>query len=238
MKCYRFLILICGFSLLAGNPICKAQNSSAPNTRFDALVSEQMNEFMVRDYWQQSGILLELMDIQPMETVADIGCGVGYFALKLAERVGPDGKVIALDIDIAKLNQLRLLKRYGKLEQMEILKNETDDLKLKASSIDKIVILNTYHELSDIETILAQCKIALKPNGKIFIIDKVSDKMDNDKASRKKLVKNHFIRRNMVEAELSSAGFKVNKGIDKYVKNDKVESTKKTNWFVVVASKE
>lgn len=238
MKCYRCLILYYAFLLLAGSSVCNAQNSAAANTRFDALINKQMSEFVARDYWQQPAILLDLMDIQPAETIADLGCGVGYFAVKLAERVGPDGKVIALDIDDTKLNQLHLLRRYGQLAQMEILKNERDNLKLTASSLDKIVILNTYHELADIESLLAQCKTALKPNGKIFIIDKVSDRMDNDKSSRKKLVKNHFIRRNIVEAELVSAGFKVTQGIDKYVKNEKAESTKKTNWFVVVASKE
>ncbi|MCE7991953.1 MAG: methyltransferase domain-containing protein [Roseivirga sp.] len=238
MKCSKYLILFLTASLLLNSHVSTAQSSAAGNTRFDALVSEQMNEFMVRDYWQKPEILLKLMDIQPAESIADLGAGRGYFSLKLAERVGPDGKVIALDIDVTRLNQLRLLKRYGQLEQLEIVRNETDDLQLKAASLDKIVILNSYHELSDIETILKQCRVALKPQGKVFIIDKVSDKMDNDKTSRKKLVKNHFIRRNMVEQELQSAGFSLLKGIDKYIEGDKAEATRKTNWFVVVAARE
>lgn len=237
MKCSKYLILFLTASLLLSSHVCTAQNA-AGNTRFDALVSEQMNKFMARDYWQKPEILLELMDIQPAESIADLGCGKGYFSLKLAERVGPDGKVIALDIDATSINQLRLLKRYGQLEQLDIIRNEVDDLKLKTASLDKIVILNTYHELADIETILKQCRAALKPQGKIFIIDKVSDKMDNDKTSRKKLVKNHFIRRNMVEEELKSAGFSLTKGMDKYTENDQAEATRKTNWFVVVATKE
>lgn len=237
MKCSKYLIIFLTASLLLSSHVCTAQ-STAGNTRFDALISEQMNEFMARDYWQKPEFLLELMDIQPAESIADLGSGRGYFALKLAERVGPDGKVVALDIDATRINQLRLLKRYGQLEQLDIIRNEVDDLKLKAASLDKIVILNTYHELTDIETILKQCRAALKPQGKIFIIDKVSDKMDNDKASRKKLVKNHFIRRNMVEEELKSAGFNLTRSMDKYTENDQAEATRKTNWFVVVATKE
>lgn len=221
--------------LLAARPGL-AQN--AANTRFDALVSEQMMEFTNRDYWQKPAILLELMDIQPAETVADLGCGTGYFTLKLVKQVGPDGKVVALDNDVTKLNKLRLLKRYGSLEQLEIVQNKPDDLKVTASSLDKIIILNAYHEFSDVETLLAQCKAALKPGGKVYIIDKVSDKMDNDKSSRKKLVKNGFIRRNIIEKELNSAGFTLSKGIDKYIENDKAEETRKINWFVVVATKE
>ncbi len=213
-----------------------AQNSA--NTRFDALVSEQMMEFTNRDYWQKPAILLELMDIQPAETVADLGCGTGYFTLKLVEQVGPDGKVIALDNDVAKLNRLRLLKRYGSLEQLEIVQNKPDDLKVKASSLDKIVILNAYHEFSDVETLLAQCKAALKPGGKVYIIDKVSDKMDNDKSSRKKLVKNDFITRNIAEKELKAAGLSIAQSMDKYIENEKVEETRKINWFVVIATKE
>lgn len=238
MKCSKLLFRLCVIVLLLSPALSRAQSSQAANTRFDALVNEQMSEFMGRDYWQKPALLLELMDIQPAETVADLGCGTGYFSLKLAEEVGPDGKVIALDIDVAKLNRLRLLKRYGDLKQLEIVQNKPNDLKVADSSLDKIVILNAYHEFTDIETILAQCKAALKPEGKIFIIDKVSDKMDNDKASRKKLVKNSFIRRNIVEQELSSAGFSLSSGIDKYIENDKAEETRKTNWFVIVATKE
>lgn len=215
----------------------QAQGSSAGSTRFDAMVNEQMSEFMVRDYWQKPALLLELMDIQPAETVADLGCGTGYFSLKLAEQVGPDGKVIALDIDAAKLNKLKLIKRYADVGQLEIVQNAPDDLKVAESSLDKIIVLNAYHEIKEIETVLAQCMKALKAGGKIFVIDKVSDKMDSDKVSRKKLVKNEFIRRSFVEDELTSAGFRITEAKDKYIENEKAEATRKTNWFVVVAAK-
>lgn len=217
--------------------LVQAQSSSTGNTQFDAMVNEQMSEFMVRDYWQKPALLLELMDIQPAETVADLGCGTGYFSLKLAEQVGPDGKVIALDIDMAKLNKLKLIKRYAGVGQLEIIQNNPGDLKVADSSLDKIVVLNAYHEIKEIETVLAQCLKALKPGGKVFVIDKVSDKMDNDKVSRKKLVKNEFIRRSFVEEELTSAGFNVTEVKDKYIENEKAEATRKTNWFVVIAAK-
>ncbi|GEM_PF-2387410 len=215
----------------------QAQGSSTGNTRFDAMVNEQMSEFMVRDYWQKPALLLELMDIQPAETVADLGCGTGYFSLKLAEQVGPDGKVIALDIDAAKLNKLKLIKRYADVGQLEIVQNTPDDLKVAESSLDKIIVLNAYHEIEEIETVLAQCMKALKAGGKIFVIDKVSDKMDSDKVSRKKLVKNEFIRRSFVEDELTSTGFRITEAKDKYIENEKAEATRKTNWFVVIATK-
>ncbi|GAB5528115.1 MAG: hypothetical protein Roseis2KO_59870 [Roseivirga sp.] len=236
MKCYKSLIWLCVLVVLLAARPGLAQN--AAHTRFDALVNEQMTEFMGRDYWQKPAILLELMDIQPAETVADLGCGTGYFSLKLIKQVGPDGKVIALDNDATKLNRLRLLKRYGSLEELEIVQNQPDDLKVAASSLDKIIIFNAYHEFSDVETLLAQCRAALKPGGKVYIIDKVSDKMDNDKSSRKKLVKNHFITRKLVEEELKAASFGITQSMDKYTENEKAEETRKTNWFVVVATKE
>lgn len=222
-------------ALLVVPRLSRAQSATG-NTSFDALVMEHLSGFMTRDYWQKPAILLDLMDIQPAEIIADLGCGMGYFTVKLAERVGPDGKVTALDIDNYKLNQLRLIKRYDNLEQIEIVKNNADDIKLAAGSCDKIVLLNTYHELTDFKEVLAQCKKALKPNGKIYIIDKVADKMDTDETKRKKLTKNHFIRRPMVEKELITAGFTLQEGIDKYLKDKKDLSIKKTNWFIVVAS--
>lgn len=232
MKCFKRVIPAFAFLLLVLN------QSSSAQTSFDKMVNELMTGFMSRDYWQKPDTLLAIMDIQPAEKVADLGCGYGYFSLKLAERVGPDGKVFALDVDVEKVNKLRLLKRYGTLEQLEVIHNAPDNLKLAEQSLDKIFVLNTYHELSDLENILSQCKDALKPGGSIYIIDKVSDKLDNDKASRKKLVKNHFIRRPMVEQELTDAGFEVTLSIDKYTGEKKTIETEKLNWFVVVAQKQ
>jgi ubiquinone/menaquinone biosynthesis C-methylase UbiE len=232
MKCFKYHILA---SLLVFLLVPKWNWAQSG---YEEIVTEEMDDFIARDYWQRPDILLNLMDIQPTEIVADLGCGTGYFSIKLADRVGPDGEVIALDIDKRKLQRLKLLKRYGGLDQLKIVHSSAQDAQLTANSYHKIVLLNTYHEIEAFEEILEQCKRALKPEGKIYIIDKVSDKMDNDKTSRKKLVKNHYITRSMVEEELKTSGFIISKGIDKYLKNGTDRNVKKMNWFIVVASVE
>lgn len=197
------------------------------------MISEKMTEFTQRDFWQNPDTLLALMKIEPAEHIAEIGAGEGYFSVKLAEQVGPDGKLIALDIDDNQLNVLRLIKRYSELEQLEIIKNQASQLDLEKASLDKVVMVNSYHELINYESILKQCLNALKPGGNIFIIDKCDGKLDNDKAARKKLFKKKNIRLSMVAEDLKNAGFKVNLELDQYTKQNG-----KVNWFMVAASKE
>ena len=104
---------------------------------------------------------------------------------------------------------------------------------LEAASLDKVVMVNTYHEIVEYESILKQCLEALKPGGSIWIVDSCDDKLDNDKAARKKLFKKHSIRMSMVSEDLNNAGFKVNLELEKYT-----QQNRKINWFAVAASKE
>jgi len=228
MTCFRNYIAYFVFLFLLFSTTAKAQSS-----RFDNMVMEKTMEFTLRDIWQKPDTLLTLIGIEPAEKVAEIGAGEGYFSVKLAEQVGPDGKLLALDIDPERLNVLRLLKRYGQFEQIEIVENKPKQLDLKAASLDKVVMVNTYHEIEDFEAILKQCFEALKPGGSIYIIDSYDTKLDNDKASRKKLFKKHSIRPVMVASDLEAAGFSVKNQLDKYTKQPE-----KIEWFYIAASKE
>lgn len=196
------------------------------------MVNEMMISFLQRDAWQKPDTLIKIMAIEPVETVAEIGADRGYFTLKLAEQVGPDGKVLALESDKVNLNKLKLLKRYDKIEQIEIVKLTPNKLDLEAASCDKIVMLGSYHGFVNYEGLLKQCREALKPGGKIYIIDRCPAKMDNDKAVRKKLFKKQAIRLNMVSEDLTTAGFSIAESREKYTVQDN-----KINWFVVVGAK-
>ena len=208
----------------------KAQG--AADQQFDLMVHEIMMDFLQRDAWQKPDTLLNIMAIEPVESIAEIGAGRGYFTLKLAKQVGPDGKILALDGNSVNLNKLKLLKRYDKIEQMEVGALNLDNLKLEAASFDKIVMLGTYHGIAGYEDLLKQCREALKPGGKIIIIDRCPAKMDNDKADRKKLFKKKGIRLDMVSSDLTAAGFSLEASREKYTVEDK-----KINWFVVVGAK-
>lgn len=229
MRCSKYFIgLLCGFLVLGLQAF--GQNA---DSQLDAFATDQLNGFLLRDIWQKPDTLLQIMQIKPAEAIAEIGAGEGYFTLKLAHQVGPDGKVLALDIDQTRLNKLKLVKRYSQQYQIEIIQNQPDKLGLKDNSLDKIVMVNTYHELADYEAILKQCRAALKPKGQLFIIDSCNARLDNEKTSRKKLFNKHSIRLAMVEEDLKTAGFNINLMVDKYTKQPE-----NINWFIITANKE
>ena len=229
MKCCRLfistLLLILSFSYQT-----KAQG--AAEQRFDAMVNEIMMGFLNRDAWQNTDTLLKVMAIEPMERIAEVGAGEGYLTLKLAREVGPDGKLQALESNSFYINKLKLLKRYDNLEQIEVIKIQPNALKLEAQSLDKVVLMDNYHGFTDYEDLLKQCREALKPGGKIFIIDSCVAKMDNDKAVRKKLFKKQSIRAAMVGADLEANGFSLEQTLDKFTVQEG-----KINWFMVVGKK-
>ena len=229
MKCCKLfisaLLLILSFSFQT-----KAQG--AADQRFDAMVNEIMMGFLNRDSWQKADTLLKVMAIEPMESIAEVGAGEGYLTLKLAREVGPDGKLQALESNSYYINKLKLLKRYDNLEQIEVIKIQPNVLKLEAQSLDKVVLMNNYHGFTDYEGLLKQCREALKPGGKIYIIDSCVAKMDNDKAVRKKLVKKQSIRAAIVNADLEANGFSLEQTLDKFTVQDG-----KINWFMVVGKK-
>lgn len=230
MRCCKLAIGLVCYLLSFSSPL-NAQELPPIDPRFEALINEQMMVFLKRDSWQKPQAILDLMAIEPGEQVAEIGAGEGYFTLKLAERVGPDGKVVALEASSVSLNKLRLLKRYSQLDQVEIIQIATEELKLNPRSLDKIIMLQTYQTLTDFERILEQCKAALKPGGKLYIIDRCNAKLDNDKATRKKLIKKNSIRLSMVEADVKAAGFSVSQSIDKFTVQDG-----NINWFALEAT--
>lgn len=228
MKCSK--VYIAHFVLLL---LLSYQPVQSQDTSFDALVGEKMMGFTQRDFWQKPDTILAAMKIEPAEHVAEIGAGEGYFTLKLAQQVGPDGKLLALDEDDTRLNVLKLLVRYSKLSQVEIRQNGPNQLGLEPGSLDKVVMLKTYYQMENYESVLQQCIAALKPGGKIFIIDSCVDRLDNDKSSRKKLFKNESITADLVSTDLEKAGFNISQRLDEFTKQ-----IGRISWFLVEGSKQ
>lgn len=104
-------------------------------------------------------------------TVADIGAGSGYFTVRLAERVGPSGRVYANDL------QPEMLKMLGARLAREAVANVTmvhgaiDDPKLPALSIDLALMVDVYHELSEPQAMLRAIRAALKPGGRLVLLE-------------------------------------------------------------------
>src|SRR5262247_2175009 len=123
-----------------------------------------------RDAWQRPGEVMDALGAKPGKRVADIGCGYGYFTFRLAARVGAEGKVYAVDIDEEAINKVRQRKEREKLEQIEPILGESADPRLP-NDLDAVMIVDTYHEFREYDRTMQAVFRALKPGGRLVIID-------------------------------------------------------------------
>jgi predicted methyltransferase len=123
-----------------------------------------------RDEWQRPGEVMDALGVKSGHRVADIGCGYGYFTFRLAARVGAEGKVYAVDIDSEAVDKVRRRKDLEKLEQVEPIQGESADPRLP-NGLDAVLIADTYHEFRDYDRMMQAVFRALKPGGRLALID-------------------------------------------------------------------
>ena len=123
-----------------------------------------------RDEWQRPGEVLDALGVKTGHRVADIGCGYGYFTFRLAARVGAEGKVYAEDIDSAAIDKVRQRKEREKLDHVEPILGEAADPRLP-NDLDAVLIVDTYHEFRDYDRMMQAVFRALKPGGRLALID-------------------------------------------------------------------
>ncbi|GEM_PF-1171887 len=123
-----------------------------------------------RDEWQRPAEVFDALAVKPGHRVADIGSGWGYFTFRLAGRVGAEGKVFAVDIDEEAINKVRQRKERENLKQVEAILSAADDPRLPPD-LDLVLIVDSYHEFRDYDRIMQAVFRALKPGGRLGLID-------------------------------------------------------------------
>lgn len=123
-----------------------------------------------RDAWQRPAEVFDALAVKPGHRVADIGSGFGYFTFRLAARVGAEGKVFAVDIDKEAIDKVRRRKEREKLAQVEPILGESHDPHLP-NDLDSVLIVDSYHEFRDYDRMMQAAFRALKPGGRLVIID-------------------------------------------------------------------
>ena len=114
---------------------------------------------------------LDAIQVVRGSTVADVGAGSGYMTVRMARRVGPTGKVYATDIQPEMLVLLRQrLVREG-VSNVEPVLGQTDDPRLPRAAIDLILMVDVYHELSEPQRMLRRMGDALKPDGRLVLLE-------------------------------------------------------------------
>ena len=128
-----------------------------------------------RDKWQRPQEVMDALGIKTGSAVADVGCGSGYFTFKLAQRVGREGEVYAEDIDEEEVAKIRHRAEDEGLTQVRPLVGVADDPRLPATSLDVVLVVNSYHEWREYDRMLRHLFAALKPGGLLAIIDSVAE---------------------------------------------------------------
>ena len=103
--------------------------------------------------------------------VADVGAGVGYFTWRLAERVGPTGKVYANDIQQPMLDELRRNMRQRGLTNFETVLGDQSDPHLPLAKLDLVLLVDVYHEFSQPQKMLDHIRASLKPDGRLVLLE-------------------------------------------------------------------
>jgi len=116
-----------------------------------------------------SGIIASI-GLEPGMSVADIGAGTGFFSFPFSVAVGPDGKVMAIDISPEMLETLGAKVTEGELTNIEAMASTEESIPAENGSADLAFMSNVFHELDGDSTLLEVRRI-LKPGGKLAIID-------------------------------------------------------------------
>ena len=168
MRVVASLLALALVLLLAAQPVA-AQSKSAHGKLFppgDLGLLESPD----RDLWQLPGQIMDALGIAERSVVADVGAGAGWFTIRLARRVGPNGIVYAEDIQPQMLEATgRRVSKEG-LRNVQTVRGTADDPRLPKNTLDAVLLVDIYHELDNPVALLRNTAISLKPHGRMGVV--------------------------------------------------------------------
>ena len=182
-----------------------------------------------RDLWQQPAAILQALAIRPGDVIADLGCGSGYFSLKLSPQTGKTGRVYAEDIRRLPLIFLWFRAMEKGDRNIAIVHGDPADPHLPVNQVNDFLILNTYHELADSQAILAHVRESLVARGRLVIVDRTPNPSHEGDGG----LAEHEISSERVETELRQAGFEIAARQDRFIAMDPDNES----WWLIVALK-
>lgn len=161
-----------------------------------------------RDREEATLLMREQLKLKPGMAVCDMGSGNGYHTLPMAEAVGKEGKVYAVEVQPEMIEMLHQRAKEKGISNIVSIIGEFHDPKLPAASCDMIVLVDVYHEFSHPEQMLAGMKKALKPDGVIVMVE---FRAEDDSVPIKP---EHKMTKAQISKELTSNGFKLVREFD------------------------
>ncbi len=164
---------VCLFVCLAAS-LCAEQIHPITGRHIASVMSVDGAGWLVRperEAEEAPDAALDAIGIPKGATVADIGAGAGYFTWRLAERVGPVGKVYGNDIQPQMLDLLRKNIDARHLTNVETVLGAIDDPKLPAGRMDLVLLVDVYHEFTEPEKMLRKLRESMKPDGRLVLLE-------------------------------------------------------------------
>lgn len=183
-----------------------------------------------RDHWQKSQDLINELGLHRGGQVADIGCHEGYMTVKLSAVVGHSGKVYAVDTEQKKLDRLKMVLEKRGITNVVPIKGQYDNPLLPANSLNAVIILDTYHEMVEHESMLRHIKMALKPGGWLILCEAIAD--SRRASTRQDQERKHELGIQYALEDVKKAGFTIVRQLDPYI--DRTEEKGDKMWLLVV----
>jgi SAM-dependent methyltransferase len=176
----RTLFLVLALASVSGcKPLEEANGRPATSTEFPRAyrpVSKagdtQYSTEAARDEAGEAKFVMDWAGIKLGTTVADIGAGEGYYTIRLGERVGPKGRVLAQDINRGALDRLGERVTREQLDNVAIKEGAVDDPRLPEHSFDRVFMVHMYHEVGEPYAFLWRLRPALADGGEVIVVDR------------------------------------------------------------------
>ena len=171
-----------------------------------------------RDERLQINRVMHMLGIAPGKSVADIGAGSGWFTVRAARRVTSSGTVYAVDINPEAVQYIEGRAKKEQLQNVKTIRSKPDDPQIPPHSIDAVLLLKTYHEVTHPVVLLRNLRTSLKPGAQIGIIDRNGNG------------ENHGVSKDVVVREAAQAGYELRDSQD-FVKADGMD------YFLIFTAK-
>ncbi len=175
----KMMVLTLAILLIGGcqQNATEAQNPTSlefprPERTVSAVGDTEFSTEAARDEAGEAEYVMDWAGIQLGTTVADIGAGEGYYTIRLADRVGPKGRVLAQDINRGALNRLGERVTREQLDNVAIKEGAVDDPRLPENSFDRIFMVHMYHEVEEPYAFLWRMRPALAKGGQVIVVDR------------------------------------------------------------------
>lgn len=210
--------------LLGSTLVLAAQSTSSDSTQHRATSTPYTGDLSIfetpgRDAKLHINDVMNILGIQPGRTVADIGAGSGWFTVRAAKRVTSSGEVYAVDINPEAIHYINQRVQKEQLKNVKTILSKPDNPELPPDSVNAVLFLKVYHEVSDPVVLLRNLRASLKPGARVGIIERNGNGAD------------HGIDKQVVLREAGEAGYRLLEEHDDLVKGDKMD------YFLVLGVK-